>query len=80
MLETSLINWIKSMGVFSKLGKDSINYESLIELQKEISNGNLLCEIVCLIFNTKIMGVFKDPKTDNTAISNIRKSLEILRK
>ncbi len=32
------------------------------------------------MFNMKINGIFRDPKTESTAISNIRKSLEILRK
>ena len=52
----------------------------MIEIQKEITNGSLLCEIVSTIFNVKITGMFKDPKTESTAISNIRKSLEILKK
>jgi hypothetical protein len=68
------------MGIISKLGKDINSCNNLIELQKDISNGNLLCEIVSTIFNVKIPGVFKDPKTDSSALSNIRKSLDILRR
>ncbi|CDW89619.1 UNKNOWN [Stylonychia lemnae] len=80
LLETSILNWIKSMGVLSKFGQHYNEVQSLLEIQKEISNGSLLCEIVTTIFNVKIMGIFKDPKTEATAISNIRKSLEVLKK
>jgi hypothetical protein len=54
--------------------------DSLIELQTDITNGSLLCDVVSTIFNAKIPGVFKDPKTESTCISNIRKGLEILRR
>eukprot|EP00347_Sterkiella_histriomuscorum_P018003 403347156 len=80
LLETSILNWIKSMGVLSKFGTQYNGVESLLEIQKEISNGSLLCEIVQTVFNLKITGIFKDPKTESSAISNIRKSLEVLRK
>jgi hypothetical protein len=80
LLETSIMNWIKSLGVLSKYGSSYNDAQILIEIQREISNGSLLCELVSTIFNVKITGMFKDPKTESTAISNIRKSLEILRK
>lgn len=80
LLETSILNWIKSMGVLGKFGSQYNDVQALLEIQKELSNGSLLCEIVQTIFNVKINGIFKDPKTESTAISNIRKSLEVLRK
>lgn len=81
MLETSLMNWIKSMGVLHKLGKPNAHMiETLIELQSEICNGSLLCEIVMTIFNIKIIGIFRDPRTESTCISNIRKALDIVRR
>lgn len=39
-----------------------------------------MSEIVSTIFNVKINGIFKDPKSEATMITNIRKSLEILRR
>jgi hypothetical protein len=54
--------------------------ESLIQMQREISNGLLLAELVTLIFNVKLHGIFKDPKTEATALANIRKPLEVLRR
>ena len=81
MLEVSVVAWIKSMGVLSRIGKDStLVGDSMICLQKEITTGVLLCEIVQLIFNTRINGIFKNPKTDSTALSNLRKALDVLRR
>ena len=69
------------MGIFHRLKKQNAeNIDSMIEIQQDISNGNILCELVSIIFNVKLPGVFKDPKTETTCISNIRKALEILRK
>lgn len=69
LLETSIMNWIKSMGVLHKLGKANANeIESLIELQPEVCKGILLCEIVMTIFNVKLTGIFKDPRTESTSI------------
>lgn len=56
------------------------NISTLIEVQKDISNGLILAELVATIFNVKITGIFKDPKTEATMMSNIRKSLEVLRR
>jgi len=79
LLETSLLNWVKSLGVLGKFGPSYSDVSSMIEIQKELSNGSLLAEVVGTLFNVKIVGIFKDPKTETTARSNIRKSLEILR-
>jgi hypothetical protein len=35
---------------------------------------------VTLLFNVKLNGIFKDPKTEATALANIRKSLEVLKR
>ena len=43
-----------------------------------LRNGVLLCALVSKVFRTRIKGVFKDPKTETTCISNIRKALKIL--
>jgi len=71
---------MKQMGIFSKLYGSLLAVHSLIQIQKELSNGLLLVELVQTIFNVKITGIFKDPKTETTALSNIRKPLEILRR
>ena len=69
LLETSLLNWLKSMGVLSKFyGNKAQNINSLIEVQKELTNGTLLAEIISVLFNVKIHGIFKDPKTESTAL------------
>lgn len=67
------------MGILQKL-YGPLDIESFLQIQKDLSNGLLLSELVSLLFNTKLTGIFKDPKTEGTAISNLRKPLEILRK
>lgn len=39
-----------------------------------------MCELVQKCWSIKLNGVFWDPKTESTCISNIRKSLEVMRK
>jgi hypothetical protein len=51
-----------------------------MDIEDELKNGTLLCRAVSVICKCRINGIFQNPKTDSTAISNIRKSLEILRK
>ena len=67
------------MGVFSRIF-GTLDITSLLQIQKELSNGTLISELVSTIFNVKINGLFKDPKTEATALGNIRKSLDILRR
>lgn len=76
-LEISLIYWLQSLGLIR-----TQNVTSILDIEKEIRNGTLLCELAQIISKSKhpLTGIFKDPKTDTTAISNIRKALEILRK
>lgn len=79
ILEISLINWLKQLGIFSKIF-GSIEVDSFITIQREVTNGILLSELISTLFNVKIPGIFKDPKVEATCISNIRKPLEILRR
>lgn len=79
LLEISLINWLKKLGIFSKIF-GTVEIDSFIMIQKELTNGILLSELISTIFNLKIPGIFKDPKVEATCISNIRKPLEILRR
>ena len=80
LLEISLINWLKRLNLFSKLYGSSFDVESLVQVQKDISNGILLADLVASLFNVKLHGIFKDPKTEATALANIRKPLEVLRR
>jgi len=68
MLDQSILNWLRQLGVLSKCSKIPCSVHSLIELQRDICNGTILCELVQVVFNLKIHGVFKDPKTDTTCI------------
>ena len=79
LLEISLINWLKKLGILSKL-YGSLEIDSFILIQRELTNGILLSQLIQTLFNVKIPGIFKDPKVEATCISNIRKPLEILRR
>ena len=49
-------------------------------MERELTRGVLLCDLVSLVFNVKIKGVFREPRTENTCLANIRKALEVLRR
>lgn len=75
-LELSLINWIYSLGLFRNLPHPPV---MILDFEAFIKNGTLICDLVQIICRTKINGVFRNPKTDSTAISNIRKAFQVLR-
>jgi len=76
---------MRSLNLFRKLGiKEEVfttgRVDSIGEIEREIRQGVLLCDLVSLVFNVKITGVFREPKTENTCLANIRKSLDVLRR
>jgi hypothetical protein len=84
-LDLSLVNWLRSLGLFRKLGLREETFprgriDSINEIEREITQGVLICDLVGLVFNVKINGVFREPKTEITCLANIRKALEILRR
>jgi hypothetical protein len=70
---------LKKLGIFSKIF-GTLEIDSFLMIQRELTNGILLSELISTLFNLKIPGIFKDPKVEATCISNIRKPLEILRR
>jgi hypothetical protein len=84
-LDVSLVHWMRSLNIFRKLGiREEVfstgKVDSMGEIEREIKQGVLLCDLVSLVFNVKINGVFREPRTDNTCLANIRKGLEVLRR
>jgi len=65
-LDLSIVEWLSQLGVLSSLGIREA--DSICDLSKEIRNGVLLSALVSLMFNTRIVGIFKDPKTEVTCI------------
>lgn len=53
---------------------------SILEIQEELKNGVIICKLVQFIFNVSIPGIFNDPRTESTKISNLRKATEILKR
>ncbi|CAI2358904.1 unnamed protein product [Moneuplotes crassus] len=76
-LEASLLNWIHSCGALKSY---KVPPTSLLEIEEDLKNGTLYCRLVQFIFNIKLPGVFADPKSESTKISNLRKALEVLKK
>jgi hypothetical protein len=54
--------------------------ESISDIMFAIKRGVILCDLVGLLFNCKITGVVRQPLTETSCISNIRKAMEVLRK
>jgi hypothetical protein len=75
-LEQSLVNWIYSLGVSGR----AICPADLNEILMDIRSGVLLCDLVAKVLPVNIPGIFRGPKSDNIAASNIRKALEPLRR
>ena len=76
---------MRSLNLFRKLGvREEVfangKIDSIVEIEREIRQGVLLCDLVSLVFNVKINGVFREPRTENTCLANIRKGLEVLRR
>jgi hypothetical protein len=76
-LEASLLRWIHGWGVLRGYKTPP---SSILEIQEELKNGVIICKLVQFIFNLNIPWVFKDPRTESTKISNLRKATEILKK
>jgi len=74
-LELSIIVWLKSLGLVGS-GERIV---TILEIEREIRNGTLLCELAQIIAKKKLNGVFKSPKTDATALANLQKALECFR-
>ena len=73
-LENIIVLWIESLQILQP--PPCIFGELISELKK----GTLLCVITTKVTGMKISSIIPEPKTEQTAINNIRKSLEILRK
>ncbi len=74
-LEVSLLHWLKSLGLLPT-GASPV---TILEVENGIRNGTILCELAQRLSRRTIRGVFKDPKTNSTAISNLRKAFEAFR-
>ena len=69
---------MKEIGQLKALSIDFEKVDSILDLQSVISNGVLLCALVSRVFKIRITGVFKNPKTEATCLSNIRKAMKVL--
>lgn len=77
-LDKSTVQWLKDIRILKQLSIAHEDVESLFDLEASLRNGILLCTLVSKVFRAKITGIFKDPKTESTCLSNIRKALKVL--
>jgi len=77
-LEKSIINWLVNLHLIIKNDQEI----SLLDIEKRIRNGTLLCDLAAILHKNKqkVHGVISDPKSAATALANIRKAFELLRK
>jgi len=75
-LEKSLLFWLRSLGLLP-LHKQLP--ETFDDIEEELRNGTILCDLVSFIVGGTIIGVTRNPKISSVALSNISKALEPLR-
>eukprot|EP00826_Nyctotherus_ovalis_P052532 TRINITY_DN6674_c0_g2_i1.p1 TRINITY_DN6674_c0_g2~~TRINITY_DN6674_c0_g2_i1.p1 ORF type:complete len:373 (+),score=53.81 TRINITY_DN6674_c0_g2_i1:710-1828(+) len=73
-LEVKAISWLQEMGIIMS-GSDL----TLKDIEKDVRNGTILCELANVMSKTKIK-MYNSPKTDSAALYNIRKAFDVFRK
>lgn len=73
-LEKSVTDWVISLNI---LQPSPSNFQELVP---EVRSGVLLCVVVSRAFSVKVPSITRDPKTEQSAMNNIRKALDLLRK
>jgi hypothetical protein len=77
-LDRSTTKWLNQLGLLKALGVHEAT--TIADIEAQLRNGTLLCVLVEKLFVAKLVGVFKEPKTESTCLQNIRKALDVLRK
>jgi len=74
-IEESIINWLKSLHLIN------YNVSSILDIEKDISSGVLLCRLGTILhkYKKKSYGVINNPKTSVVALTNIKKAFELFR-
>ena len=75
-LEMSILDWVIKLGLFGESHEVPLTFE---ELEVQLRNGALLCELIELVTQTKVVAYSKKPKNEAQIIGNIRRGLEVLR-
>ena len=73
-LEFVVVAWVDSLNILQP------SPQFFGELVPELKKGVLLCVVVSTVTASKIFNIIPEPKTEQSALNNIRKGLEILRK
>ncbi|EFC50342.1 calponin homology domain-containing protein [Naegleria gruberi] len=75
-LEQSTLFWLRSLGMLPIHKPIPVTLE---EIEEEIRNGTLLCNLVEFIIGEPILGVNRNPKIETSSKSNISKAFDPLR-
>ncbi|KAF0980306.1 hypothetical protein FDP41_013520 [Naegleria fowleri] len=75
-LEKSIIWWLRSLGM---LPIHKPIPDTLEDIDEEIRNGTILCDLVGFILGDPIVGVTRNPKIVTACRSNISKAMDLLR-
>ncbi|KAG2391860.1 hypothetical protein C9374_013345 [Naegleria lovaniensis] len=75
-LEKSIILWLRSLGMLPIHKPIPDTFE---DIDEEIRNGTILCDLVGFILGDPIIGVTRNPKIPTACRSNIFKAIELLR-
>ena len=69
--------WLNSLGIFRYVDQSITTLDSALPM---FQNGVVLCDLVSVACGKKILGITRKPKVKATALSNISKAMELLRK
>lgn len=73
-LEIAVVNWVESLNLLQPAP------QYFGELVPELKKGVLICVLTSKITMIRIYNIIPEPKTEQSAINNIRKGLEVLKK
>ena len=73
-LDESIIIWLKILKIVNP------DVKQILDVIHSVRNGVLLCDLVTVVFNSKISGVFRQPQTVSTQQQNIRKASDVLKR
>lgn len=76
-LKKQIVEWTENIGVFKEMNVECDSFQAFIKLCQE---GAILCNVISRVLNVKIVGVHRKSCTKTTALSNIRKFIDIFKR
>lgn len=75
-IESSVINWLKDLNLVKQ------EVSKLLDIEESVRSGKLLCELAVAMhdYDVRDIGAICEPRNAATALSNVRRAFELLRK